>query len=91
MDPWAIVGIVILLIVTAWFSGCETAIESCNQFKIKVKANDGDKISKFTVKIIDNFDNFSKNCLETYNNFFNPDSSSKTIYNFFRELYFNDK
>lgn len=67
MDPWPIVVIVILLFVTAWFSGCETAIESCNQFKIRVKANDGSKVAKYATKIIDKFDNNVISVLIGYN------------------------
>ena len=67
MDPWQIVVIVILLFVTAWFSGCETAISSCNQFKFRVLANDGDKHAKYATKIIDKFDNNVISVLIGYN------------------------
>lgn len=67
MDPWQIVVIVILLFVTAWFSGCETAISSCNQFKFRVLANDGDKNAKYATKIIDKFDNNVISVLIGYN------------------------
>lgn len=60
MDPWVsillqILLIVILLVLTAFFSGAETAIESCNQFKFRVKANEGNKNAKLVVKTIDKF------------------------------------
>ena len=67
MDPWQIVVIVILLFVTAWFSGCETAISSCNQFKFRVLANDGNKTAKYATKIIDKFDNNVISVLIGYN------------------------
>ena len=67
MDPWQIVVIVILLFVTAWFSGCETAISSCNQFKFRVLTNDGNKTAKYATKIIDKFDNNVISVLIGYN------------------------
>lgn len=70
MDPLPIVFIaviVVLLFVTGWFSGCETAIESCNQFKFRVKANDGNKVAKLATRIIDKFDKNVINVLIGYN------------------------
>jgi CBS domain containing-hemolysin-like protein len=67
MDPWQIVFIVVLLIITGWFSGCETAISSCNQFKLRVKANDGHKTAKYAIKFIDKFDKSVISVLIGYN------------------------
>lgn len=68
MDPWQIVIIiVVLIIITGWFSGCETAISSCNQFKFRVKANDGNKTAKYAIKIIDKFDKNVISLLIGYN------------------------
>ena len=67
MDPVLIVLIVVLLIITGWFSGCETAISSCNQFKFRVQANDGNKTAKLATKIIDKFDQSVISVLIGYN------------------------
>ena len=67
MDPLPIVFIVVLLVITGWFSGCETAISSCNQFKLRVKANDGSKTAKLAIKFIDKFDKSVISVLIGYN------------------------
>ena len=68
MDPWQIIVIiVVLLIVTGWFSGCETAISSCNEFKFRVKANDGNKTAKYVIKTIEKFDKNVISVLIGYN------------------------
>ena len=67
MDPLPIVFIVVLLVITGWFSGCETAISSCNQFKLRVRANDGSKTAKYAIKFIDKFDKSVISVLIGYN------------------------
>lgn len=68
MDPWQIIIIiVVLLIITGWFSGCETAISSCNEFKFRVKANEGNKTAKFVIKAIEKFDKNVISVLIGYN------------------------
>lgn len=59
--------IAFLTIVTAFFSGAETAIESCNQFKFKVIASEGNRIGKTVVKIINKFDESIISVLIGYN------------------------
>lgn len=67
MDPLPIVFIVVLLVITGWFSGCETAISSCNQFKFRVRANDGSKTAKYAIKFIEKFDKSVISVLIGYN------------------------
>lgn len=68
MDPWlSWTLIVLMLILTAWYSGAETAIESCNQFKFKVKANEGNKTAKYACKIIEKFNDNVISVLIGYN------------------------
>lgn len=56
MDPW-IYWIIIGLLVFAsgFFSGSETALASCNQFKFRVRASDNKKIDRFVTHILDRY------------------------------------
>ncbi|MEG0529179.1 MAG: hemolysin family protein [Bacilli bacterium] len=60
IDPSArylwIILVLILVFCTSMFSACETALTSCNQFKFKVLANEGNKTAKLITKFIDNND-----------------------------------
>lgn len=56
-DPaisWII--IVLLIILSFFFSGAETSIACCNKFKMQVDADDGKTIPKILLKIIDKYD-----------------------------------
>lgn len=55
-DPisWLIIAICIL--VHAFFSASETALSCCNRFKIQIKADDGSKVAKLLLRIINKFD-----------------------------------
>ena len=55
-DPisWLIIGI--LLFVSFFFSAAETALSSCNRFKMAVKADDGSRSAKLVLKVIDRHD-----------------------------------
>ena len=48
--------IVILLILSALFSGSETALSSVNKVRLRSYADDGNKRAKMAIKLTDNFD-----------------------------------
>lgn len=50
---WAIV---VLLLGSAFFSAVETALTCCNRVRMKVKAEDGKKSAKLTLKILNRYD-----------------------------------
>ena len=52
----AIIEIVVLLVLSAYFSATETAFTSLNRIKIKNLASEGDLSAKKVLKLIDNFD-----------------------------------
>ena len=57
MDPsisWLIIGI--CLVGSFFFSACETALGSCNRFKIQVKADNGSHAAKLLIKVCDKYD-----------------------------------
>ena len=57
MDPyisWLL--IIILIFLHFFFSGAETSFACCNKFKMKVKAEEGNKTAKTLLKIIDKYD-----------------------------------
>lgn len=72
--------IVFLIILTAIFSGAETAMESCNKFKFKVKASEGSRSAKLVVKILDKFDENLISVLVGYNVVTTIISTIATIY-----------
>lgn len=51
--PWFYVILVILLVLSAFFSGAETAFSSCNIIRMRVKADDGSKTAKMVCKLDD--------------------------------------
>ncbi len=51
-----IVIIILLVILSAFFSSTETAFACINQFKLKVKADDGNKTAKRILKFHEHFD-----------------------------------
>lgn len=56
-DPaisWII--IVILIFLHFFFSACETSIACCNRFKVQVQADEGSKIAKILLTLIDKYD-----------------------------------
>ena len=56
-DPLSrILIIVICLLGSIFFSASETALASCNRFKLQVKAQEGSKLAKVTLKIITKYD-----------------------------------
>lgn len=66
-DPlsWSI--IVLLVIFSAFFSGTETAFACVNQFRLKVNADNGNKVAKLVVKIYEKFDEALITSLIGYN------------------------
>lgn len=49
--------IILLLMLSAFFSLYETALSSLNQFKVKVDADEGNKRAKMALKLYEKFDN----------------------------------
>jgi len=52
----SILSIVILIIISAFFSLSEAAVSEASRLKIKAKAEDGDKKAKTALKLINNFE-----------------------------------
>lgn len=55
--PLSYVIILLLIILSACFSGCEVAFNYCNRYKIKVWADDGNKRAKVALRILEKLDN----------------------------------
>ena len=51
-----IVLIIILVLLSAFFSLTETAFTCMNQFKMKIKADDGNKSAKLALRMHEKFD-----------------------------------
>lgn len=51
-----IIVILILIILSAFFSASETAFSNCNKIRIKLKAEDGNKNAKLILNILENYD-----------------------------------
>ena len=51
-----VISIIILVILSAYFSATETAFTSINRIKIKNKANDGDKQAKRILALLEDYD-----------------------------------
>ncbi len=56
-NAFAYIFLFILILLSAFFSGTETAFSYCNRHRIKVYADDGSKSACLTLKILDKFDN----------------------------------
>lgn len=48
--------LILLIVIGGFFSGAETALSFCNQIRMQVLADDGDKRAKRVVKMIEQFD-----------------------------------
>ena len=65
---WLYIAIIVILVVlSAFFSSTETAFACINQFKIKVQADDGDKTAKRILKLYERFDKTLVMVLVGYN------------------------
>ena len=53
-----IILLVVLLLLSAFFSMTECALSYCNKIKLKVAADEGSKSSKMVLKCLDKFDNY---------------------------------
>ncbi len=56
-DPsisWII--IILLLVLSFFFAGAETAFACCNKFKMQIKADEGSRLAKTLLKILDKYD-----------------------------------
>lgn len=62
-----ILPIVILVVLSAFFSSTETAFACINQYKIRVQADDGDKKAKLILKTYERFDRTLITSLIGYN------------------------
>lgn len=54
--PWSYIIIILLIIMSAFFSATETAYSSVNRIRLKVMADDGNKNAKMACVIADKFD-----------------------------------
>lgn len=50
-----ILGIIVLLLLSAFFSSAETALTTANKVKLKALADEGDKRAKTAIKVQDNY------------------------------------
>ncbi len=48
--------IIVLILLSAFFSMSETVFSTCNKIRLKIKAEDGNRHAKLAMKIIDNYD-----------------------------------
>ncbi len=55
-NAWSYIFLIIMLILSAFFAGTETAYSYCNKHRLKVLADDGKKTAKLALKILDKFD-----------------------------------
>lgn len=55
-DPLSWLIILILILLFAFFATSETALASCNRFKMKVDAENGSKTAKVVLKLLDKYD-----------------------------------
>lgn len=56
MDPEGIILFIVLVFLSAFFSGSETSFSCANKIRIKIKADDGNKTAKLVLKVLNNFD-----------------------------------
>lgn len=56
--PWSYIIIVLLLALGSFFAGSETAFSSCNRVKLRVLADDGNKLAATAEKIAESFDKY---------------------------------
>ncbi|MCH5179872.1 MAG: HlyC/CorC family transporter [Erysipelotrichales bacterium] len=56
--PWPYIIIVLLLIFGSFFAASETAFSSCNRVKLRVLADDGNKLAARAEKIAESFDKY---------------------------------
>lgn len=54
--PLLYIIVVLLLLFSAFFAGCESAYAYCNRHRMKVMADDGSKRAKIVLMILDRFD-----------------------------------
>ena len=50
--------IIVLVILSAFFSSAETAFTSCNRIRLKTEADDGDKASEDVLNLLETYDRF---------------------------------
>ena len=67
--------LVVLVILSAYFSATETAFTSLNRIRLKSKADAGDRRAALTLKLVDNYDNLLSTIL-VGNNIVNLSASS---------------
>ncbi|WP_243421113.1 HlyC/CorC family transporter [Pseudoflavonifractor phocaeensis] len=67
--------LVVLVILSAYFSATETAFTSLNRIRLKSKADAGDRRATLTLKLVDNYDNLLSTIL-VGNNIVNLSASS---------------
>ncbi len=60
---WIIIGLIVLILFSAYFSATETAFSCLSRIRMKNLANDGNKRAKLVLKISDNYDKFISSVL----------------------------
>lgn len=56
-DPISWIALIVAILIFAFFASSETALSSCNRFKMKVEAEEeGSKSAKIVLKLLDKFD-----------------------------------
>lgn len=53
---WSVIAIVVLVIMSAYFSATETAFTSLNRIRVKNMAGEGNKKAKLVMKLSDEYD-----------------------------------
>ena len=53
---WSVIAIVVLVIMSAYFSATETAFTSLNRIRVKNMAGEGNKKAKLDMKLSDEYD-----------------------------------
>lgn len=66
-DPLSWLIIIICIFGTFFFSTSETALALCNKFKIQVEADEGKKVNKILLKVINHYDRALTTVLVSHN------------------------
>lgn len=72
-----IAGLIISILLSAWFSAAEMAYSSCNEIRLENEAEDGKKSAKRALKVLEKFDD-SLSAILIGNNLVNIAASSLT-------------
>lgn len=87
-DLFSVIGIIFLIICSAFFSASETAYSSCNSLRLKSLAEEKAHGARKAIYICENFER-TLSCILTFNNLVNIAGTSIAAYLFAKVLYFN--